>query len=419
MPGRYVELTWHHDPSLYAPARYRRACRYKAFVPDPVADMALSLDAYVAGAVSEAEASIQVLNAAAHPALAPLARLLLRTESIASSKVEGMQLGIRELARAEARLETGGKAGATAVEILANMDAMELAVEHATSARAFGVGEIVAIHHRLMEKGADARMAGQVRTVQNWIGGNDYNPRGADFVPPPPERVDAFLSDLCAAVNDDRLPPIVQAALVHAQFETIHPFEDGNGRTGRALIHVVLRRRGIAPAYVPPISVILSSSRARYIEGLMGFRADRVVDWVRQFAEAASGAARLAHAYLKAVQDLIERWRGQLATRGAPRGDAAAWALIDALPAHPVITASAAAGTTGRAKAAVYQALGELVDAGVLVPLSQSSRNQSWEAVGLIDLLSGLAAGRLPDGDAARPMGNSSARRRKPRSSRL
>jgi Fic family protein len=401
MPGRFVELSWRHDPTIYAPARYRRACRYKAFLPARLSEIQLSFSPDVASAVSEAEASIQTLNAEAHPGLAPLARLLLRTESIASSKVEGMQLGVRELAKAEARLETGGKAGPTAREILANIDAMEVAVQDVAAARRFGLPQIVAIHRRLMEHAIDASIAGRIRTRQNWIGGNDYNPCGADFVPPPPEYIQDLLIDLCDAVNDDRLPPIVQAALVHAQFETAHPFDDGNGRAGRALIHVVLRRRGIAPAYVPPISVVLAAERSRYIGGLTGFRGREVAEWVGQFAESAARAAKLAQTYLKAVKELTTRWRTQLAAGAAPRADAAAWAIIDVLPAHPMITAPVAAAATDRAKAAVYQALSALQEAGVLQPLSRSQRNQSWEAVGLLDLLAGLESGQLPPAKSA------------------
>src|SRR5690606_19943550 len=128
------------------------------------------------------------------------ARLLLRTESIASSKVEGLRMGARELARAEARLESGGRAGAQTHEILGNIDAMELAILEATEADRFGIAEVSAIHARLLERSPDPRGAGRIRTVQNWIGGNDFNPCGADFVPPPPEEVDELLADLCRAV---------------------------------------------------------------------------------------------------------------------------------------------------------------------------------------------------------------------------
>jgi Fic family protein len=397
MPGQLIQRIWQSDPTIYAPAKYKRACRYDAFVPDKLIGMPLSLEATIAGIVSEAEQAIRSLNETAKPALAPLARLLLRTESIASSKVEGMQLGVRELARAEARMETGRTASATASEVLANIDAMTLALEEASLAERFGVPEIMAIHHRLMERAANKHVAGKIRTRQNWIGGNDHNPCGADFIPPPPEDVEPLLTDLCEAINDDLLPPLVQAALVHAQFETIHPFDDGNGRTGRALIHVVLRRRGVTPAYVPPISVALAAAKGRYIDGLTKFRGDDAADWIAHFADAAARSAHLAKSYLQAVENLGNRWRDQV--RGlpsSPRAGAAVWAVIDVLPGHPILTAAVASAATGRAKAAIYQALSQLQESGVLLPLSDSRRNQAWEAAGLLDLVSGLEAGELP-----------------------
>jgi Fic family protein len=397
VPGRVVTLTWEHEPALYAPARHRRACRYDAYIPDPLSRLEFSLEAHAVGVVSEAEAAIRSLNESASRVLAPLARLLLRSESVASSKIEGMQLGARELARAEARMETGRKAGATAREVMANIGAMELAVHDAAAAERFGVEEIRAIHRRLMMGSGTPRTAGQVRTTQNWIGGNDYTPCGADFVPPPPEHVAPLLEDLCEAIEDDRLSPLVQAALVHAQFETIHPFDDGNGRTGRALIHVVLRRRGLAPAYVPPISVVLARGRSRYIDGLTCFRAGETGAWVEHFASAAANAAELASAYVHAVRELREHWRARVrAHPSAPRADAAVWAVIDVLPAHPLITAPAAAAATGRSKPAIYQAIAQLEAAGVLLSLTESRRNQVWETVGLLDLLAGLEAGDLP-----------------------
>lgn len=394
MRGRTVARVWRYDPTLYAPARYRSACKYKAFIPDPLARIDFRLEAHVAGAVSDAENAIAALNAVARPALRPLARLLLRTESIASSRVEGMQVGVPALARAEARAETGRKASPTALEVLANVDAMQLAMDAAAADASFSVDRITDIHERLMAKAPNSQFAGRVRSDQNWIGGNDYNPCGADFVPPPPEHIEPLLEDLCSAIAEETLPPIVQAALVHAQFATIHPFADGNGRTGRALIHVVLRRRGLAPAYVPPISVVLANDRDRYIEGLTRFRDDDLGAWIELFAAAAARSAALASSYLLAVERLMGVWRGRLESRANPRSDAAAWAVIDVLPAHPVITAPVAAAATGRSKASIHQAVGELEDAGVLQPLSKAKRNRSWEAAGLLDLLERMEAGR-------------------------
>ncbi len=397
MPGHFVPKIWQHDPTLDAPAAYRRACRYDAFVPDELASLDVRLDARLAGLVSEAEDAIRQLNHEGGTALGPLARLLLRTESIASSKVEGMQLGVRELARAEARAESGITPAPTAMEVLANIDAMVLAVDDAAETKKFGVREIRAIHRRLLERAARTQIAGRLRKGQNWIGGNDYNPCGAAFVPPPVEDVDGLVADLCRAVNDDLLSPLVQAALVHAQFETIHPFDDGNGRTGRALVHVVLRRRGIAPRFLPPVSVVFAGAKDRYIAGLTQFRADGVAEWLEYFAAAMLRAARLARAYIVAVGDLQGRWREHLrVTPGAPRADAAAWAILELLPAHPMISAPVATAVTGRAKGRVYEAIEQLVGAGVLLLLSEGKRNRWWEAAGLLDLIGSLEAGELP-----------------------
>jgi len=397
MPGHLVPRTWQYDPTLDAPARYRRACSYEAFVPDELSSLALHFDARLAGLVSEAESSIRQLNTHADMTLAPLARLLLRTESIASSKVEGMQLGARELARAEAKAESGIRPGPTAAELLANIDAMVLAVDEAAEVARFSQAEIIAIHRRLFERGPHAAMAGRIRTAQNWIGGNDYNPCGADFVPPPPAEVNQLLTDLCDAINDETLSPLVQAALVHAQFETIHPFGDGNGRTGRALIHVVLRRRGLAPHFVPPISVVLAAAKDRYIAGLTGFRKDGVAEWLEYFAATTDRAARLARAYIVALESLREAWRERLrAAERTPRVDAAAWVIIDLLPAHPMISVPVATAVSGRSRSRVFEAVEQLVAAGVLVPVSEGKRNRWWEAAGLLDLIGQLEAGALP-----------------------
>ncbi|MGE0761275.1 MAG: Fic family protein [Pirellulaceae bacterium] len=396
MPGHLVPKIWQSQPHIHAPAKHRRACQYDAFVPDELTKGDLVLPVGVVGMVSEAEAAVRELNDRAQPALVPLARLLLRTESIASSKVEGLQMGVRELARAEARMETGGKRSATAVEIVANIDAMETAVNEAATSERFGEQQLLRIHQRLMEHDPRPQIAGRFRTGQNWIGGNDYTPCAADYVPPPAEEVPRLLEDLYAVMNDDLLPPLVQAALVHAQFETIHPFDDGNGRTGRALIHVIFRRRGVASNYVPPISVILANSRDRYIAGLTRFRGDGVVEWIEHFASVTTHAARLAAEYVNRVESLMEHWRGRLRATANPRSDAAAWAVIDVLPAHPVITSPVAAAATGRSKGPIHDALAQLAEAGVLIPLSASQRNQSWEAVGLLDLLENLEAGGAP-----------------------
>jgi len=400
MRGTLVKRTWAYDPALHAPARYRRACAYEAFVPERLEGLELRIDGELAGLISDAEAQIQALNRSSSPALAPLARLLLRTESIASSKVEGMQADARSLARGEVAYDTGRRVGPEVAEILANIDAMQVAIETATAHAAIEPAHLIEIQRVLLIRSLPDR-AGRLRETQGWIGGNDYNPCDAAYVPPPEDRTEPLLDDLCQFCNEDRLPPLVQAAIAHAQFETIHPFDDGNGRTGRALVQVLFRRRGLAPAFVPPISVVLAVEKARYIEGLVAFREDDLATWLEIFASATARSAELAQAYLSRVIELQDGWREKLDQSSDLRSDAAAWSLIEILPGYPVITVAVAiaaleASDHRRSRAAVQAAVAQLEAAGVVHPVSSSKRNRAWEADGLIDLVTGLEAGDDP-----------------------
>ena len=185
--------------------------------------------------------------------LGALAQNLLRSGSVASSRIEGVHLSHKRLARAAFQADKGQR-DRRAAEVLGNVEAMQRGIDLATSNARFTVANIEDIHRTLLRFTDDAEIAGIVRTAQNWIGGNDYNPMGAAYVPPRPEYVGDLLEDLCAFVNRVDLDPIVQGGIAHAQSETIHPFSDGNGRVGRALIHSVLRQRGEIPNYSPPIS---------------------------------------------------------------------------------------------------------------------------------------------------------------------
>ncbi len=396
--GRLVRQSWRHDPTFYAPPRYRRSCSYESFIPEPL-DLSgheFELPTDLAATLSEVEAGITALNNDVRPGLSSLSRLLLRTESIASSKVEGMQADARALAMAEARLRLGRSVGAQAREIIANIDAMEQAVQRAAEADIFSLDDLRQIHAALMNRFPASRRAGQLRDSQNWIGGNDYNPCGADYVPPPPEEVVPLLENLCEFAESDLFPPMMQAAIAHAQFETVHPFDDGNGRTGRALVQVVLRRRGVAPQVVPPISVVLSLRRDSYINGLVAYREGRWVEWITTFAAATAQAASLAIQYGDLVQDLLEFWAARLRHTSNPRADAAAWLVLQALPAYPAITVSDAVLATGRSQPAVNAAFSQLEEAGILTPLGRSRRNRAWEPQGLLDLIIAIESGEPP-----------------------
>jgi Fic family protein len=214
----------------------------------------------VAADIADAETAIVRLNAEARALVdvEALARTLLRAESVASSRIEGLEVGPRRLLRAEAARDLGdAPSDVTAVEVLGNVDAMGFAVGRV------GVGDVLTkellldVHRRLLDGTRFAEYDGKMRAQQNWIGGSGYNPCAAAFVPPPPEDVPSLIDDLVAFANDDSLPAVAQAGIAHAQFETIHPFVDGNGRAGRALIHMVLRRRGLAGRVLLTIALYL------------------------------------------------------------------------------------------------------------------------------------------------------------------
>ena len=382
MRGRLERAVWASDPGAHVPARYRSACVYEAFIPDLIATANPTIDSHLAGLIADAEHAILSLNASGGQALAPLARLLLRTESIASSKVEGLHASARDIAAAEAQTR---KLTPTLGEIVASIDAMQLAIEDATDGPVTAAG-IARIHAALMAR-THPSIAGAVRQEQNWIGGNDYNPGGADFVPPPPTELRALMADLIAACNSDAHSPLLQAAVVHAQFETIHPFPDGNGRTGRALIHGLLRRRSLSTNFVPPISVILARRREQYIAGLEAFRAGDLERWLEVFAVAAIEAATLASGFVSSVRSLQGDWRDAV---GPVRKDAVVLTLIELLPAHPVITVSIGVAATGRSLPQVRLGLESLQAAGALTPVGHSGRARSWEATRLLDLLSAV-----------------------------
>jgi Fic family protein len=382
--ARYETHSWPANPSAPGGRAERRAFSYRALVPDPVSKLQLSLPSAVAAAVSTAERAIDALNRDP-PRLASLevlARRLLRAESVASSRIEGLVLSQRRLARAEA--EEGAARDETARSVLGNVVAMEHAVAVGASAKQLRLKDVLEIHRLLMLATTTPQIAGELRYTQNWIGGNAYNPGRADFVPPPPERVKDLMDDLVAFMNRTDLPPVVQAAVTHAQFETIHPFADGNGRVGRALIPVVLRRRGLAPRYVPPVSLVLAADAKAYVAGLTAFREDRAAEWILLFAQAIERAAAKASELALRLAELQERWR-ELA--GRPRRHSSAEALIVELPAHPIVTVATAQKFLGRSKQAVNEAIAELAEKGVLHPITLAKRNRAWEARDLFDLI--------------------------------
>lgn len=391
--------------------RDRGGCRYDAYLPDLLAGWNMDIPGDVAADIADAEAAVRSLNDAGtrHVSLEGLARFLLRAESVGSSRIEGLSAASRRLAKAEVAIALGGDpADSMAVEVLGNIAAMESAIELANKAKRFGLDDLLSIHRTLMERSPTAELGGCIRTEQNWIGGSSFNPCSAAFVPPPPEHLDELLGDLFDYINGDAHSPLVQAAIAHAQFETIHPFVDGNGRTGRALIHVILNRRGLAPKFVPPISLILATWSDDYAAGLGHFRhlSDRdsrersaaAAVWMRTFAAATHRACIDAQKYSQRISRITAKWRESL---GRVRAKSGTDLLLQVLPGAPIVTVESASILIGRSKARTTDAVRALVEAGVLKQRNIGrKRDRVYEASRVLDLFTGLErALASPTGD--------------------
>jgi Fic family protein len=373
--------------------RARASFRYRAFVPDAVAGLTPVVPFEVADRVANAEAAIRELNERASVGgLEAIGPLLLRSEAVASSRIEGYDVTSLNLARA---LIDPRAARGSARTVAANVSAMEEAIAIADGGEPIGVDDLLAIHTTLMA-GQERARPGRVREEQNWIGGRLGNPSGATFVPPPEDLVPSLLEDLVAFIARDDLPAVAQSAIAHAQFETIHPFVDGNGRVGRALVHVILRRRGVAPRFVPPVSIVLAARPASYVDGLTAFREGRVADWIGSFAGAAARAATVSIDLADRVSALQAAWRERA---GQPRAGSAAAKLIDLLPALPVLSAPTARGAIRVSQQQTLAALKSLAEAGVVRQISDGTYDRQYAATELFDLLAAYeeqVAGRAP-----------------------
>lgn len=384
--GRYVKRLWEPNPAAYGGRKGRRGGSYRAFVPEEIAIRSFPLDDDVTATLHEATKSLERLQHAPTriATLGAVAQNLLRSESVASSRIEGVLISHKRLARAAHNGPGRPRRDSRAAEVLGNVEAMRWAIELGAEARPIGVADLREIHRLLLRFTEDRKIAGVVRTAQNWIGGNEFNPLDAAFVPPPPEEVPNLLGDLCRFAERDDLSPIVQAAIAHAQFETIHPFADGNGRTGRALIYAILRRRGEVTSYIPPISLVLASTPKAYIGGLTAYRDGDVSEWCDSFAAATAQAALEAERLAELIEALEEKW---VERAGNPRQGSAARRLIGALPEQPVLDVASAERLSGRSRVAANTALERLEGAGIVRRLNERKWGRLWECGELLELV--------------------------------
>ncbi|MDL9978239.1 Fic family protein [Microbacterium sp. ASV49] len=316
------------------------------------------------------------------PALGPMTAILLRTESASSSQIEHLTTSAKQLALAE--IDEGEKRNA--LTVVGNVRAMEAAL-----ALADDISEdmILAMHQALMSHQAGLEHeAGTYRREQVWIGAGNAGPRHAEFVPPHHDRIPGAIQDLIAFARRQDVSVLVQVAVTHAQFETIHPFVDGNGRTGRALAQSVLRNKGLVGSTAVPLSAGLLVDVDRYFAALGAFRDGDAGPIIREFASAsriaATTAARLVDDLVRELDESRDKMRGI-------RANAAAWRVLPALVGQPAVNTKYLIHTLGLGEMAALRALDALTERDVLIETTGRTRSRVWEHRGIFAVLDAYA----------------------------
>ena len=361
-------------------ARRRYRGDYEAALVPEIAQRNVALPGDLAAQVEEAAAEIARFDAELGHEIAPFSAVLLRSESAASSKIENLTASARAIAEAELNPNARGNASL----IVAHARSMMAAIARADRIDAEA---ILDMHEALLVDSAPD-IAGRWRDEQVWIGGGDLGPHGALFVPPHHTRVESAIDDLLAYVERDDVPVLAQAAIAHAHFETIHPFPDGNGRTGRALLHAQLRNKGLTRNVTVPISAGLLVDTDAYFNALTSYRAGEPREIIEQVARAALTSIENGQALVDELRATSQAWQ----TRIKARRNATAWRIADLLVRHPVVTAQMIATELEILGANVYRSVRPLVEAGVLVEFSDKKRNQLWRAPDVLAAVDNFAS---------------------------
>ena len=373
------EVHWHTNPEQRAPdgrrpnEEDRKLSCVVVEVPARIAETPADLTPELAEHCRDVEAQITRLDAQHGTHLLGLSSFLIRSESVASSRIEQVYADLDDVARASLAEAASSAAQATA----AAADAMSRLILDQEPGGPFRENTLLDAHRALLERDRfESGYAGRYRDVQNWIGGSDFSPRGAVHVPAPAGDVEPLMADLTEFVNRDDLPPLAQAALAHGQFEAIHPFTDGNGRIGRGLIAVILRRRGVARQVVIPVAAAMLADVETYFDALIAYRGGEASTLVTYLAHTAESATREAAVSAQRLKELPLIWR----ERVRPRANSSSGTLIDQLVATPVLDAQLAQQLAGASAPRTYEAIEKLAEADVLREITGSSRNRVWVA---------------------------------------
>lgn len=362
---------------------------YGAYIPHRLHDLSFALTSDNESLLREAEGAVARMDESLNAPIAGISPLLRGCEAVASSWIEGIVPGAQQIALAGLALDEDIRGVSDSARSVANnlLVIREMA-RRWTEEPTLRVSDLVAAQSALFP---DRPRLHGIRTAQNWIGGSSHNPLTAVFVPPPPEQVERLLVDLLAFAESRAMSPLVQAGILHAQFETIHPFADGNGRVGRALIQATHARRGRHQAVPLPISLVLLTRTDEYMAGLERFRfegpptsfeADRAVNgWLDVFLRATVDAAHQAQEIASDVATLRDEWDRRLTQlrqsegkRAKPRGDAAVLRILDTVTQAPAMTTETAERLLGIGPVPANAAFRELADAGIVTRRSDQAR---------------------------------------------
>jgi len=347
---------------------------YKAFVPAALPPRPpVKFSAELTRLLSDADRAIGRLDGIS--AILPNPNLFIamyvRQEAVLSSQIEGTQSTLEDVLAFEAEGESAS-APKDVAEVVNYVMAMERGLARLEDLP-LSLRLIREIHEILMHgvRGSEKR-PGEFRSSQNWIGAKGCTLRNADFVPPPPHDMNIALGELETFLHDESIPVLIHAGLAHAQFETIHPFLDGNGRIGRLLITFLLCGRGVLRHPLLYLSVYLKAHRAQYYDRLTAIRNDG--DWegwlaffLRGVAETSNSATTTAHA----IMELRESLRARSLPPAAAR-------LRDKLFEHPILTASAAESLLNVQFATANRALDVLEEAGIVREVTGQQRNRRF-----------------------------------------
>ncbi len=357
---------------------------YVAYFPHPL-PREVEISATNVAAMADAEAALGRLAGTGR--LLPNPQLMvgpyLRREAVASTRIEGTQASLADVYDAEAGEQP---LGPDVEEVVNYVTAIETGLDRLGNLPLST--RLIRELHAVILAGVRGRerQPGQLRTTQNWIGPHGATIETATFVPPPPDAIGDLLGDLERFIHDDApMPPLLEAALVHYQFETIHPFLDGNGRLGRLLIVFLLVLRGRLPAPLLYISPYFEARRDRYYEALQGVRERGDLDsWLETFFDAVTTQATDAVGRAELLIDLRERYRStvQESTRGSANP------LVDLAFEQPVLTARLVQTRLEISRTSALTALRHLDALGILDEASDGPRGQlRWRATMILDVL--------------------------------